>query len=57
MISRVHGSILNGIDAINCEIEVDVSSGSDRESKIIGLAETVVKESINRSESNVAHGA
>ncbi|MCY2928490.1 MAG: YifB family Mg chelatase-like AAA ATPase [Planctomycetota bacterium] len=48
MISRVHGSILQGIDAVACEIEADVTSGTDPEVKLVGMAETAVKESVSR---------
>jgi magnesium chelatase family protein len=48
MISRVHGSILQGIDAVACEIEADVSSSAQPEVKLVGLAEVAVKESISR---------
>lgn len=48
MISRVHGSILQGIDAVACEIEADVTASTEPEVKLVGLAETAVKESISR---------
>ncbi len=48
MISRVHSSILQGIDAIGCEVEADVSTGGVGELKLVGLAEVSVKESISR---------
>ena len=48
MISRVHSSILQGIDAIGCEVEADVSSGQTGEIKLVGLAEPSVKESLSR---------
>jgi magnesium chelatase family protein len=48
MISRVHSSILQGIDAICCEIETDVSSGHVGEIKLVGLADAAVKESTSR---------
>jgi magnesium chelatase family protein len=48
MISRVHSSILQGIDAIGCEVEADVSSGGMGELKLVGLAEAAVKESVSR---------
>jgi len=48
MISRVHSSILQGIDAIGCEVEADVSSGQTGEIKLVGLAEGSVKESTSR---------
>jgi len=51
MIARVHSSILQGIDAIACEIEADVVESSDNESNIrlVGLAEAAVKESVSRT--------
>jgi len=48
MISRVHSSILQGIDAIACEVEADVSAGAQGELKLVGLAEASVKESVSR---------
>ena len=48
MISRVHSSILQGIDAIACEVEADVATGGMGEIKLVGLAETAVKESVSR---------
>ena len=48
MISRVHSSILQGIDAVGCEVEADVAVGGMGEIKLVGLAETAVKESVSR---------
>ncbi|HUT56821.1 MAG TPA: YifB family Mg chelatase-like AAA ATPase [Phycisphaerae bacterium] len=48
MISCVHSSILQGIDAIGCEVEADVSIGQTGELKLVGLAEASVKESVSR---------
>ena len=48
MISRVHSSILQGIDAIAGEVEADVVRGGMGELKLVGLAETAVKESVSR---------
>ncbi len=48
MISRVHSSILQGIDAIAGEVESDVAIGGTGELKLVGLAETAVKESVSR---------
>jgi magnesium chelatase family protein len=48
MISRVHSSILQGIDAIACEVEVDVARGGLGEFKLVGMAEMAVKESVSR---------
>ena len=48
MISKVHSSIMTGIDAIACEVEVDVSKGGMGELKLVGLADAAVRESISR---------
>ena len=48
MISRVHSSILQGIDAIGCEVEADVSGGQEGTVKLVGLAEKSVQESVSR---------
>ncbi len=48
MISRVHSSILQGIDAVAGEVEADVSRGGIGELKLVGMAETAVKESVSR---------
>ena len=48
MISRVHSSILQGIDAVGCEVEADVAVGGLGEIKLVGLAEASVKESVSR---------
>jgi magnesium chelatase family protein len=48
MIARVHSSILQGIDAIAGEVEADVARGGIGDLKLVGLAETAVKESVSR---------
>ncbi|MCE5325204.1 MAG: YifB family Mg chelatase-like AAA ATPase [Planctomycetaceae bacterium] len=48
MMSRVHSAILQGIDAIGCEVEADVSHGGEATVKLVGMAETAVKESVSR---------
>lgn len=48
MISRVHSSILQGIDAVRCEVETDVAIGGNTELKLVGLPEAAVKESVSR---------
>jgi len=48
MIAHVHSSILTGIDAIGCEIEVDVSRGGKGEFALVGLAGMAIEESISR---------
>jgi len=48
MNSRVHSFVLQGIDAIACEVEADVAIGGTGELKLVGLAEAAVKESVSR---------
>jgi len=48
MISRVHSTVLQGIDAVGCEVEADVCGGQEPTIKLVGLAEAAVKESVSR---------
>jgi len=48
MNAKVHSAILQGIDAVACEVEADVSKGGIGELKLVGLAEAAVRESISR---------
>lgn len=48
MLSRVHSFILVGIDAILCEVEVDVAAHGLEKTTVVGLAQAAVKESIER---------
>jgi len=48
MIAKVHSAVLQGIDAVECEVEADVSRGGVGEIKLVGLAEAAVKESVSR---------
>ena len=48
MNARVHSSILQGIDAVGCEVEADVAVGGTGELKLVGLADVAVKESVSR---------
>ena len=48
MNARVYSSILQGIDAVGCEVEADVAKGGIGELKLVGLAEAAVKESVSR---------
>src|SRR5436190_3310564 len=48
MLSRIHSFILIGIDPLLCEVEVDVSQRGLSKTVIVGLAQTAVKESIER---------
>ncbi|MGB2824257.1 MAG: magnesium chelatase domain-containing protein, partial [Phycisphaerae bacterium] len=49
MISRVHSSILQGIDAVGCEVEADVVTSAEKpDIRLVGLAEKAVQESVSR---------
>ena len=58
MIARVQSSILQGIDAIACEVEADVVESADNESNIrlVGLAEAAVRESVSQTQAAVVEG-
>ncbi|MBN2211403.1 MAG: YifB family Mg chelatase-like AAA ATPase [Sedimentisphaerales bacterium] len=53
MLARIHSSALLGIDAVACEVEVDVGQGGFERSTIVGLPDAAVKESIERVRSAV----
>lgn len=48
MLARTHSFILLGIDALRCEVEVDVASSGQTKSTVVGLPQAAVKESIDR---------
>jgi magnesium chelatase family protein len=48
MISRVHSFVLQGIDAISCEIEADLSPVGLPKTTVVGLPDVAVKESMER---------
>ena len=48
VLATVHSYVLTGIDAITCEVEVDVSQRGLSRTTIVGLAQAAVKESIER---------
>ena len=56
VLSRIHSFILNGIDALLCEVEVDVSQRGLEKTTIVGLAQTAVKESIERVRRAIING-
>jgi magnesium chelatase family protein len=51
----VHSFILLGIDAQICEVEVDVSHHGLERTMIVGLAQTAVKESVDRVSRAIAN--
>lgn len=48
MLVRLHSVTLVGIDAVACEVEVDVASRGFATPKIVGLPDTAVNESLER---------
>ena len=48
MLATIHSFVLIGIDALTCEVEVDVSQRGLSKITIVGLPQTAVKESIER---------
>jgi len=48
MLAKVHSFVLRGIDAIRCEVEVDLAAAIYDKPVIVGLADTAVKESLDR---------
>lgn len=48
MLARIHSFVLIGIDALLCEVEVDVSKQGLEKTTVVGLAQAAVKESIER---------
>ncbi len=50
MLAKVHAFVLQGIDALPCEVEVDHAEKAERTPKptIVGLPDTAVKESVDR---------
>ncbi len=53
MLSQVHSYVLHGIEAIGCEIEVDVADRGLAKTTIVGLPDASVKESIERVRSAI----
>ena len=47
MISRIHGMVLQGIDALACEVEVDVVRGGLDGLQLVGRAGTAWKSKPN----------
>jgi magnesium chelatase family protein len=48
MLSKMHSVVLSGIEAIECEVEVDISARGFTGINIVGLPDPAVKESIDR---------
>jgi magnesium chelatase family protein len=50
MLAKLHTFSLLGIEALPVEVEVDVSSGAQPKTLLVGLPEAAVKESTHRVE-------
>ena len=55
MLARIHSAAMVGIDAVSCEVEVDVGRGGFEKSTIVGLPDAAVKESVDRVRSAVVN--
>jgi magnesium chelatase family protein len=48
VLAKVHSFVLQGIDALLCEVEVDVSNRGLAKTTLVGLPQAAVKESVER---------
>lgn len=48
VLARVYSHILIGIEASECEVEVDVSNRGEQKTTMVGLAQAAVRESLDR---------
>jgi magnesium chelatase family protein len=55
MLARVQSYLLQGIDALACEVEVDFDISENNSNVVVGLPDTAVKESIERVRSALAN--
>lgn len=55
MLVELHGVTLVGIEAIRCEVEVNVASRGFATSQIVGLPDAAVKESLHRIETAIVN--
>lgn len=55
MLARVGSYLLHGIDALACEVEVDVDEASENKELTVGLPDAAVKESLQRVRSAVGN--
>lgn len=56
MLARVQSALLQGIDALPCEVEVDVDDVGLDQASIVGLPDAAVRESIDRVRSALGNG-
>jgi len=55
MLARVQSFVLHGVDALPCEVEVDLSDSGWPKEAIVGLPDAAVKESLDRVRSAVTN--
>jgi len=55
MLARIYSGAMVGIDAVLCEVEVDVGKGGFEKTTIVGLPDAAVKESIDRVRSAITN--
>lgn len=55
MLARVQSFVLQGIDAVSCEIEIDVTDTSLEKDSIVGLPDAAVRESLERVRSAIVN--
>jgi magnesium chelatase family protein len=55
MLAKVHSFVLQGIDALTCEVEVDMAPAVEAKASIVGLADMAVRESMDRIRSAMAN--
>ncbi|MEM1186313.1 MAG: YifB family Mg chelatase-like AAA ATPase [Planctomycetota bacterium] len=55
MIARVHSALLQGVDALPCEVEVDFDPLGMDQTHIVGLPDAAVRESLDRVRSAVVN--
>ena len=55
MLARINSAAIIGIDAVPCEVEVDIGKGGFERSTIVGLPDVAVKESIDRVKSAITN--
>ncbi|MBL8765014.1 MAG: YifB family Mg chelatase-like AAA ATPase [Phycisphaerae bacterium] len=55
MLARVQSYLLQGIDALSCEVEVDHTDASDVRRTVVGLPDAAVKESLERVSAGLAN--
>lgn len=55
MLARVQSYLMQGIDALPCEVEVDVDESLENRAMVVGLPDAAVKESLERTKSALAN--